>query len=176
MINYKFGEIEEKIEWDDFLSLTYKDKLTYKSDYKTFSDLYEFICKNIKDITKLLFDGYEYILQDGLLHNLYGPATLKHIKDGFMPGTRRRYYINGKLVFAKEKPFRYDKVCNKVEDFEKEIVFLEWITKKIERGKTYKEDINYILHPINLEELRIQDKRYNKLNRILKNTKNEREN
>jgi len=93
-----------------------------------------------------------------------------------MPGTRRRYYINGKLVFAKEKPFRYDKVCNKVEDFEKEIVFLEWITKKIERGKTYKEDINYILHPINLEELRIQDKRYNKLNRILKNTKNEREN
>jgi len=66
LINYKFGEIEEKIEWDDFLSLTYKDKLTYKSDYKTFSDLYEFICKNIKDITKLLFDGYEYILQDGL--------------------------------------------------------------------------------------------------------------
>ncbi len=67
---YNFGEKPCKIEFDDFLSIT-TDIRMYKSDFKDFSELYEYIEKNLNKITHILFNNYEYFLEKGLLHNLY---------------------------------------------------------------------------------------------------------
>ena len=50
MILYKIGDIDCKINWDDFLSLTFKSETKYKSDFESFSHLYEFIDKKYNKI------------------------------------------------------------------------------------------------------------------------------
>ncbi len=172
MITYNFG-IECKMSWEDFLSLkTLDGKTLYKSDFKTFSDLYEFIDRSKTEISELLFDGVKYILEDGLLHNLYGPARIRCAdKDTpfYVVGTiLYRFFINGKEVQCEKKH------CSKIENFEeKELYFYEEITGRKSQpdpvtGKWYrrKEGIDYKHHIIDLEQLRNLDKRKKKLERI----------
>ena len=80
MILYNIGKIECKLEWDKFLSLVCNGKL-YKTDFEEFSELYEYIDKNIKNITKITFDNYEYTLKNGVLHNLYKEAHFSYNKN-----------------------------------------------------------------------------------------------
>ena len=47
----------------------------YKSDFIDFANLYEYIDKTKKSISHILLDGYEYFLEKGVLHNLYGLCT-----------------------------------------------------------------------------------------------------
>lgn len=172
MIIYKFGEIDCKISFKDFLKITIKDLVKYKSDFKEFSELYEFIEKNKNKIINIFFDGYEYYLQKGLLHNLYGPALIKHNDDPsqFFQGTSRWFYIDGKKV--------YDDLggrgCRKLEDFQNKNIFhFKEITNKTsgrdpDTGKFYrrKEGVDYKIYPINLKERIKIDQRKKKLERL----------
>jgi len=168
MIKYNLGN-DVKIAWKDFLSLDFYDVRMYKSEFKSFSDFFEYLDKNIKDITNLLFDGYEYKLENGVLHNLYGPALIKYIDDdnAFRKGTIDRFYINGKIVLSHQKEIR------KLNDFENEEIYhyeeLDVERKMLSLGRLerMKEGIHYINHYIDLKELRKRDKRNKKLNRIL---------
>jgi hypothetical protein len=121
MIKYKFGDVECKISFDDFLSLTINNVKKYKSDFKQFSELYEIIEKNKKQISHILFDGYEYILEKGLLHNLYGPAIIKHSdnKSAYFQGTSMWFYIDGKLVHDNLD----DRGCKNLINFQHETIF-----------------------------------------------------
>ena len=178
MINYKFGNIECKISFDDFLSLTINNVRKYKSDFKQFSELYEFIEKNKKLISHVLFDGYEYILEKGLLHNLYGPAIIKHCDDksAYFRGTTKYFYIDGKCVFNQLD----GRGCKKLEDFQNKDIFhfQELTGKKSEKdeitGKMYrrKEGVDYKKIYINLEERIKKDQRKKKLLQINDNREN----
>jgi hypothetical protein len=172
MIIYKIGNIDCKINWDDFLSLTFNSETKYKSDFESFSHLYEFIDKNIKDITKLYFNNYEYILENGLLHNLYGHATLRHNngEGPFPTGSSRKFYIHGRLVSDTNENVRG---CKNLESFEKgELFYYTEITNKKggrdENGVFYRrtEGIDYKKEYIDLQKLRELDKRHKKLMRI----------
>lgn len=140
----------------------------YKSDFKEFSNLYEYIDKNIKSIKSILHENREYILYNGLLHNLYGPSMKKHNGHDYIVRTHR-YFINGKLVYCEGQPCRND------DDFENgKIYFFEEITHRksgrdVITGKRYhrKEGIDYKKHYINLKGLRDKERRNKKLNRIL---------
>jgi len=175
MIHYKFGEIICKISFKDFLKINYDNITKYKSDFKEFSELYELIEKNKDKINKILFDGYEYILQKGKLHNLYGPAIIKHNdKDDFYKGTLEYFYIDGKKVHNKLDL----RGCTKIEEFQsKDIFHYQEITgKKTGRdeitGVMYRrqEGIDYIKTSINLKERIKKDQRKKKLQQIsLKN-------
>ena len=126
MKKYKFGDIECKISFEEFLSITINDVKKYKSDFRSFNQLYELIDKNLNQISHILFDGYEYILERGLLHNLYGPAYIKHADDksAYSRGTIVYFYIDGKLIHN-----TLGDRCKRLEDFQnKEIFYLE-ITK-----------------------------------------------
>jgi hypothetical protein len=172
MIVYKIGEADCKISFKDFLSITYKDGKKYKSDFKEFSELYEFIEKNKKKISNIFFDGYEYVLEKGVLHNLYGPALIKHNDDPseFFKGTSRWFYIDGKKVYDSMD----NRGCRKLEDFQKKEIFhYEEITGKVsgrdeETGRWYKrqEGIDYKKYPIDLRERINIDQRKKKLQKL----------
>jgi len=172
MIYYKFGEISCKFSFKDFLKITYDNTIKYKSDFKEFSELYELIDKNANKISNILFDGYEYIIEKGKLHNLYGPALIKHHdKDEFYKGTVEYFYIDGKNVFNDKLDGRG---CTKLEDFQNKDIFhyQELTGKKSGRdeitGKMYRrqEGIDYIKTPINLKERIKKDQRKKKLQQI----------
>lgn len=174
MIMYKFGEVECKIQWEEFLSVK-TTEIQYKSDFKNFNTFYEFLDKNIKIIKELLFNGYKYILENGILHNLYEPSLIRISgPKTFAPNsTSRLYYIDGGLVC-----WKMSERCRNRDQFEKKEIFhFEELTNKqsgrdVDTGVWYrrKEGIDYIKHYINLEYRRKQDQRSKKLNRILKNT------
>ena len=121
----------------------------------------------------MYFNNYEYILENGLLHNLYGHATLKH-NDGtgaFPMGSSRKFYIQGRLVSDTNESIRG---CKSWESFEKgELFFYTEITNKRsgrdENNVMYrrKEGIDYKKEYIDLQKLRELDKRRKKLNRIV---------
>ena len=169
MIHYKFGEVECKLSFKDFLSITTKSSKKLKREFKNFYELYEFIELSKKEIIHILFDGYEYTLEKGILHNLYGPAYIRYDEDGFMPGPKRFFYIDGKLVCDE-----MDKKCSKLEDFQtKDIHHFEEITGKQsgydeKTGLRYRrlEDRDYKIHSINLKQRIKIDQRKKKLQRL----------
>jgi hypothetical protein len=169
MIEYKFGNIKCKLDFDNFLSVT-TDIKKYKSDFNSFSELYEFIDKNKNEITHLFFDNNEYILEKGLLHNLYGPAHIRfNDKNSYLGQTKSLlFYINGKLVHDKLD----DRGCKSLEIFINDDIFFysELANIKQERlnNKYYrpKENIDYIKNYINLNELIKKDIRSKKLKKI----------
>ena len=167
MINYKFGNIECKIDWECFLIIKIKEQKLYKSNFKNFPDFYEFLDKNINDISNILFDNFEYNLENGKLHNLYGSATINYYENNYIgKAFSKRFYINGEIVYYEGQP------CKKLENFETgEIYHYEELTKnKTGRtnGKFYirKENIDYIKHYIDLQKLRNKDKRKQKLKNL----------
>ncbi len=173
MIRYNFG-IECDISWNKFLYLETDQSIkTYKKDFKEFSELFYFIDTNKKHISKLLFDGYEYTLENGLLHNLYGPAKIKHTEkedNKIYYGTSVWFFINGKIVTDK---LEYKRGCKKTSTFENgNIFFYEEITNKKSgiqtNGSFYrrKEGIDYQRHFIDLKKLREKDIRKKKLEQI----------
>lgn len=121
MIKYDLGR-ECKISFNEFLKLTLEnDDVKYKSDFEYFSELFEFIDKNIKQISHILFDGYEYILENGKLHNLYGPAYIKYNegKDVYN-NIICCFYIDGKLV---SDNFNTDRGCTTIKGFKEDKIF-----------------------------------------------------
>jgi hypothetical protein len=166
---YNFGEKPCKIEFDDFLSIT-TDIRMYKSDFKDFSELYEYIEKNLNKITHILFNNYEYFLEKGLLHNLYGPAIIRHNNENaYFKGTSNYFYINGKLVHDDIKTT--ERGCKKLDNFQNmQIFFYKEITGKkneidVLTGKRYRriEGIDYEIQYINLNEKIKLDQRKKKL-------------
>lgn len=174
MIEYSFGENKCKLDWDDFLCTTENDVKAYKSDFKDFAEFYEYIDVLKEKISHILFDGYEYFLENGVLHNLYGPAIIKitSVDGKFTPkGTKSYYfYIDGKLVCNKLD----DRGCKNMEDFEKdEIFFYKRLTDKISgrdphTGIMYRrqEGVDYIKTNINLKQRRLLDQRKKKLKQL----------
>lgn len=169
---YNFGEIPCKIEFDDFLSIT-TDIKKYKSDFKDFSYLYEFIEKNLNKITQISFDNYEYFLEKGVLHNLYGPAHIRYTtEDSYMSKKGAKinwFYIDGKLVFNNMD--RDDRGCRKLSDFQTNKIFhlkiltttenrYNPITKRTNRSQ---DGIDYIKTYIDLEQRIKIDQRKKKL-------------
>lgn len=149
MIEYKIGDLDCKLDWDNFLVLeTHSKTKLYKKDFNNFPELYEFLDKNIKHIKKLIFDNYSYKLKNGLIHNLNGYAFSKYVKGGYGGDKMvHRYYINGKMVYhfdVKNRPV----TCN-LEFFTSKIFFIDR-----DDGEGY----------INLNGLRREEK----LERILK--------
>lgn len=172
MIMYKFGEIPCRIEFDDFLSIT-TDTKKYKSDFKDFSCLYEFIEKNLNKITQISFDNYEYYLEKGVLHNLYGPAHIRYTtEDSYLSkkGTKIDwFYIDGKLVFDNKD--RDNRGCRTLSDFKTNRIFhlkilttnesrYNPITKRTNRSQ---DGIDYIKTYIDLDQRIKLDQRKNKL-------------
>lgn len=166
---YNFGERPCKIEFDDFLCIT-TDIKRYKSDFNDFSSLYEFIEKNIKKITHILFNNYEYYLEKGVLHNLYGPALTRHNNDKitYGQGTSNYYFIDGKIIYNTKDG---DRGCKSLLDFQHKEIFqykelttpqsrLNAQTGKIRRPQ---EGIDYIRTFINLEQRIKLDQRKKKL-------------
>jgi hypothetical protein len=150
-----FG-INVEIDWNKFLKIE-TDKILYKSDFKSFSDLYEYIIKNLKDIKNILFDGQQLFLRNGLLHNLYEPALIKYFAEPLYGGNKisNNFFINGQEVYVKGN------LCKKLTDFENgQIYFVLNVNLNL---KT-----RYEKHHINLIELRKIEIRENKLKRILK--------
>jgi hypothetical protein len=174
MIEYKLGEKKIKIDFDAFLCLKFKDKKFYKSDFNAFSELYEFIDKNKMKISYMLFNNNEYFLENGVLHNLYGPAHIRinDKEDSFyVKGTKTQFfYIDGKLVYDKMD----NRGCKKLEDFkDKEIFFYDELSNKKsgkdENGNFYrrKENIDYIKTIINLSERIKIDQRNKKIKKLI---------
>lgn len=173
MIEYSFGENKCKLDWNDFLCATENNIKVYKSDFKDFAEFYEYIDVLKEKISHLLFDGYEYTLENGVLHNLYGPAIIRYLEKGHYvaAGPKSYYfYIDGKLVCNKLD----DRGCRNIDDFEKEEVFF-WkrLTNKIsgidtKTGIMYrlKEGIDYTKTPINIEKRRLLDQRKKKLKQL----------
>jgi len=172
MIMYKFLDVECKIDFESFLSIDAVTGRLYKKDFKSFYDLYEYIEFNLKDITHILFDGYEYHLKHGKLHNLYGPAHTRYnvAHDCYINNTTiYKFYIDGKLVFDNiSNPI---KGCSKIENFKNNEIFfynelinkksgIDMITGKFNRRK---EGVDYEKTIINLPERIKTEKRRLKL-------------
>lgn len=99
MVSYKIGYIECFFKFEDFISLECDFKKYYKCDFIDFSSLIKFIDENIKQITKIVFDNKQYVLENGLLHNLYGPSiTVYPTPGGHNKNTIKRYFINGNII------------------------------------------------------------------------------
>jgi len=128
---YKFLDVECKIDFDSFLSIDSVTGRLYKKDFESFYSLYEYIEFNLKDITHILFDDYEYYLNHGKLHNLYGPAMIKYnVTSEFSPTqfNINKFYIDGKLVVD---DIMSTKGCRKLEFFKsREIFFYKELTNK----------------------------------------------
>lgn len=157
MILYKIGDINIKINWDNFLILETSESKYYRSDFIDFPEMYKFLDENLKHIKYLKFDGFEYYLNNGLLHNLWGPAKIVSVEGGFGDGFCKRFFINGEIVWYKGIH------CKNMKNFESgEIYFYEKLTD----GAIYriKEKIDYNL--INLEKLREKELRKNKIEKI----------
>lgn len=173
MIKYNFGERACILDWNIFLRLIINNVKKYKNEFKDFYSLYEFIEKNKKNISHILLDGYEYFLENGVLHNLYGPAYIRYNDENTNPyqiGTETYYfYINGRLVCDKLDI----RGCRKLESFKKDKIFFykELTNKKTmkEPDGTYyrrKEGIDYLIENINLEQRIKNDQRKKKLKQI----------
>jgi len=176
MIKYNLG-IECSISFDNFLKFTLKNNdVKYKSDFNSFSELFEFIDKNINDITHLLFDGYEYFLENGKLHNLYGPAFIKYNEDKNAFGNvvdNYYFYIDGKLCYN----LNDDRGCKYMRDFtegdiyhyksltNKKKSYIDEMTGKIVKPK---KGVDYIYQYINLESRIKIDQRKKKLIQLSK--------
>lgn len=169
MIKYDLGK-ECKMSFDDFLKLTLENDVKYKSDFNSFSELFEFIDKNVKKITHLLFDGYEYFLENGKLHNLYGPAIVKYNEDkGVYSNVNCYFFIDGKLVCDS---FSVDRGCTTIKSFKEGKIFhyIKLTNKKNgyideytgERYKT-KIGVDFDMKYINLENRIKMDQRKKKL-------------
>jgi len=167
---YKFGEVECKLSFRDFLAISttiLPKKL--KREFKNFYELYEFIEIYNHQITHILFDGYEYTLEKGILHNLYGPAYIRYDEDGIMPGPRKFFYIDGKLVCEE-----MGQKCSNLENFQtKDIHFFQELTgkqsgydEKTRLRYRRKEGIDYKIYPINLKHRIKIDQRKKKLQRL----------
>lgn len=172
MIIYNFCEKGCKISFTDFLAITTKTTKLYKSDFSEFYKLYEFIEQNLNEITHILFDGYEYFIENGKLHNLYGPALVKHSEDktAYYQGANRYFYIDGKLVYDN---LNIDRGCKKIEDFQtKEIFHYEKLINENQydpiTGKPFRirEGVDYKKHYINLNSRIKKDQRNKKLKMI----------
>jgi len=173
MTELSIGEIKCKINFDDFLYLKFNGDKKYKSSYNTFPELYEFIDRNINKITYMKFDNYEYFLENGFLHNLYGPAHIKYstTQTAFSNIGQKifHYYIDGKIVHDKLD----DRGCRKKVDFKGEIFFYEELTNnksgRDSSGKLYrrKENIDYRKTIINLNERIKIDQRNKKLKKLI---------
>lgn len=171
MIQYSLGEKKCLLDWNKFICLTYNNIKMYKSEFKDLANLYEVIDKNIKSVSNLLLDGHEYIIEKGILHNLYGPAYIKYNDStAFSPaGSISLYfYIDGKLVCNTNENNRG---CKTLEEFQNDDIFFfeklntENIVQFVRRPK---EGIDYIKHRINLERRILMDQRKKKL-KLLKN-------
>jgi len=169
MIEYTIGDTCCRISFEHFLSLTFKNEIIYKSRFDEFSDLYEFIEKNIKNITLMIFDGYKYHLEKGLLHNLYGPAVIKYDenKELYSQKIDNYFFINGKRIY-----YDYYKIiiCKNIKNFVgNDVFFIERRTNNIKKSNItdmkYKNinGINYNLIAINLKNLIKMDQRKKKL-------------
>lgn len=176
MIEYNFGKLC-KLDFNKFLSITtYEDIKIYKSDFKYFSELYEFIDKNKNKLSNILFDGDEYIIEKGVLHNLYGAAHIRYNDENsnlYMSGTKSLYfYIDGKLVHDNIDVI--DRGCKTLVEFNnKEIFFYDELSNKKsevnpQTGKMYRrrEGVDYIKHIINLKDRIKKDLRKKKLLKI----------
>ena len=169
MIMYKFLDVECKIDFESFLSIDAVTGRLYKKDFESFYTLYEYIEFNLKDITHILFDNYEYFLNHGKLHNLYGPAYKNYniTSEIFInPININKFYIDGKLVCDDIGNPR--KGCSRLEFFKsREIFFYKELTNKKSgkddiTGKWYrrKEGIDYETTIINLSErIKIDERR-----------------
>lgn len=179
---YKFLDVECKIDFESFLSIDAITGRLYKKDFESFYALYEYIEFNLKDITHILFDGYEYYLNHGKLHNLYGPAILKYnvaseVHISMINITQ--FYIDGKLVC--DDIGSTDRGCRKLESFrEKEIFFYKELSNKktgidkiTSRFYRRKEGIDYEKTIINLNERIKLDKRKLKLISINRTSKSQ---
>lgn len=170
MIYYNLGSKKCKINFEDFLCLTFKGEKLYKSSFESFPKFYEFIDKNLKDISHMLFDNYEYFLENRVLHNLYGAAYIRiSEKSEFSGGAQiLHFYINGKLVHDKLD----GRGCKSLDNFQNEnIFFYKELTGKSGydiNGKRYhrKEGVDYIKTPINLEHRIKIDQRKRKLEKL----------
>lgn len=174
MIEYPLCEKKCKIGFEDFLSLTHNGTKFYKTYFKDFPELYEFIDKNKNHISHMLFDNNEYFMEMGVLHNLYGAAHIRisTVETLFAPvGTTMLYfYIDGKLVHDKLD----SRGCKKISDFtNNEIFFYKELTNKRSTsaltGKYYKrmENIDYIKTVIDLSERIKVDQRSKKIKKLM---------
>jgi hypothetical protein len=179
MIEYSFGEKQCRLDWNDFLCITKNvpnsNIILYKSNFKNFAEFYEYIDKNKKSISHILFDGYEYFLENGVLHNLYGPAITRYLEksDYIVAGTQSySFYIDGKLVCDNKS--NNNKGCRKIDDFqEKEIFFYKELTNKKSGIDPYTnkyyirtKNVDYIIVPINLKNRILLDQRKKKLKQL----------
>jgi len=174
MIYYYFGDRNCKLNWNDFICLIKNDDTKiYKSFFIDFSSLYEYIDKEKNYISNILSDGYEYILENGVLHNLYGAAYIKYNdkNDFHGAGTKSKYfYINGNLVCDQLD----NRGCNTTEKFKnKEIFFYKEITNNKTKQDPYtglwyrrREGIDYTKTYINLDHRIKIDQRKKKLKKI----------
>jgi len=180
---YKFLDVECKIDFESFLSIDTTTGRLYKKDFESFYDLYEYIEFNLKDITHILFDGYEYYLNHGKLHNLYGPAHTRYnvSHECYVNNmTINKFYIDGKLVF--DNITNPTKGCSKLDSFQNcDIFFYKDLSHKksgidMITGKTHrrKEGIDYKIDKIDLNERIKIDKRRLKLISINHESKNKR--
>lgn len=158
MIRYDFGEECYNISWDNFLSLTHNCDIYYKSHFNTFSDFFEFLDINIKNISRLLFDNCEYLLENGKLHNLYNYAHARYVAEGYQPGWYYDFYVFGKKLY--ESNHTGGKIRNIIQ-----FNTLNMCTLKYDPKLTRKSD--NIITPVNIVELRKQDIRLKKLKRLL---------
>ena len=175
MIKYNFGKVKCKIEFDKFLKIEINNIIKYKNGFKSFSDLYELIEKQKNNINHILFDGYEYFLENGLLHNLYGPAKILYGSENVwnVNGESYFFYIDGKLVHDNINNTRG---CKKLESFKNEKIFFhkEITGKRTGKDKNTgffykrKEGVDYNITIINLEEIIKKDQRFKKLKKINK--------
>ena len=176
MIKYNLGR-ECKISFNDFLKLTLENSdVKYKSEFEHFSELFEFIDKNVKQISHMLFDGYEYFIEKGKLHNLYGPAYITYTEDKsvYGNGTNNYFYIDGKLVCDGAN---VDRGCTTIKSFKEDRIFhyMKLTNKKNgyideytgERYKT-KIGVDFDMKYINLNDRIKMDQRKKKLIQLSK--------
>jgi len=165
MIEYSFGERKCKLDWNIFIYLL-SDKKYYKSDFKDFSDLYEYIDRNKKGISQILLDGHKYILENGVLHNLYGPAYIRYNdKNTPLVGEKSNFfYIDGKAVSNKLD----NRGCRTLEEFGSDELYhyKEISNKKHVKDNNRKEGVDYIKTPINIKQKILLDQRKKKLDQI----------
>jgi len=180
MIKYRlgdknFGNVD--MNWKKFLSLIHNGETKYKSFFKSVSHFYEYFDRNKEEITEILFDDAKYYLEDGVLHNLYGSAReVHHDEQSFVKGWSYKFYIGGRCVCDKS-----GQAIKTTQNFTTgKIFFYDELTERKsgsqEDGTYYrrKEGVDFERTPINLEQLRKQDKRKRKLKRILNERNSEK--
>jgi len=144
MIEYSFGERKCKLDWSIFICLI-ADKKLYKSDFKDFSNLYEYIRYNDEktDFYKLLGTKSTFFYIDGkLVCNKLDDRGCRNLED-----------------FNNNEIFHYHELSNIKHN------------KNINTGKWYKrqEGVDYIRTVINIKQKILLDQRKKKLKQISNN-------